>query len=233
MEDNNLVKLISGNGQIPFLRTIDGALLQAAVSDSRVLSSKKREFIFVQDEIADSFFIVKSGLFKLVKKVTADHTIVHDIITPDEMVGSLLMNTPGIKYPVSLQCILNGEVLAIPRSTYDAHWKNNPQLLHLMQMQTQRRIFSIQEIRNSSKFALEKRMAYVIKNYLAKIAPGQNSVLALTITRNDMADLVSSTVESVIRVFAKWSNMKITENVNNIELINLSSLDEHYLRQLP
>ena len=229
MSNTNLIKLVSGSTQLPLFRNLDSLTTQNALFDCRILSSKKREMLFEQGELADYFFIVKSGLYKLVKNVNSDCSIVHDIITPNEMVGSLLMNTPGIKYPVSLQCILSGEVVAIPRSTYESVWKNNPQLLHLMQLQTQKRILSIQELRNSSKFVLEKRMAYVLKHYLAKLATPNSSVLALTITRSDIADLVSSTVESVIRVFTKWSSLHIIENVQKKELIHLDKLENYYL----
>lgn len=230
MEDSKLIKLVSGNSQIPLFNNIDPITIQSAILNSKNLSSKKRELLFEQDELADSFYIVKSGLYKLVKNLGDNCTIVHDVITPNEMVGSLLMNTPGIKYPVSLQCILSGEVLAIPRSTFDSVWKNNSQLLLIMQMQSQKRILSIQELRNSSKFSLEKRMAYILKNYLAKLAPENSNILPLNITRNDTAGLVSSTVESVIRVFSKWSSLKITENINNTEIVHLDKLEDYYLR---
>jgi CRP-like cAMP-binding protein len=218
--------LISGNAQnIPLLKDLPYEVVQQSLTNSERLQIKKKQVVFEQGEIVEFFFISLTGLLKLSKKIDASIEIIHDIVGPNEIIAGLLMFGTADRYPVTLTAISNAELIAVPKNTYTQFWATNIKLLDKMQMQNQKRMLAMQELRNGLKFNVEKRMAWIVKYYLKKVNVSE-SIAELAMSRQDLSNLVGTTVESTIRVLSKWKKISIIENNEGKTLINISKLDE-------
>lgn len=218
--------LISGHAQnIPLLKDLPFELIQQSLKDSERLKVNKKQVVFEQGEIVEHFFISISGLLKLSKKIDESTEIIHDIVGPDEIIAGLLMFGTTERYPVTLTAISGSELIAIPKKTYTDVWSANINLIKKIQTQNQKRMLSMQELRNGQKFNVEKRIAWIVKYYLKKISVSE-SFAELTMSRQDLSNLVGTTVESTIRVLSKWKKCAIIENQDGRTIINIQKLDE-------
>ena len=217
--------LVSGNAQnITLFKDLPYDLVQQGLINSERLKIKKKQIVFEQGEIIENFYISLTGLLKLSKKIDESVEVIHDIVGPNEIIAGLLMFGTTERYPVTLTAITNSELIAVPKETYRLYWSNNIKLIEKIQTQNQKRMLSMQELRNGQKFKVEKRIAWIIKFYFKKISIS-DSLVALTLSRQELSDLVGTTVESTIRVLSKWKKSGIVEVVDGRTIINTTKLD--------
>ena len=73
----------------------------------------------------------------------------------------------------------------------------------------------------------EKRIAIFLLDLLERIQNtyGSTSRITIPLTRQDIADRVGSTVETVIRILSTWSKQKLIDTQDKyIEIPNMSTL---------
>lgn len=194
----------------------------------RIVKTKHREKLFRAGDEVHSFAIVLEGAYKLTKPtINGDDVIVH-FAMPGDIVGALLFSKPVTEYPVSVVSLGASQVAMIPKSTYLDIWANDLEILKRLNKIILSRMNCFQIEKTLIKSALPKKVA----NLLVTLVDNHNlknktdvSVLPIPLTRQEIADSLGATVESVIRVMSSWSHQGIIRTMDRqIEILKMDSI---------
>jgi CRP-like cAMP-binding protein len=196
-----------------FIEGLSEPVRRDLLEDAMLIELKNRSILFSQDEPAEAFFVVLSGVIKLTR-MQEEATTLLDLVSATEMIGSILMQEEVIlNYPVSAISMGESEVLRVPREIFLKSWVTNPAVNQLIQKQIHRRMTAFQQDRCMQRQSLEKRVAYFVVQRLQHL---EN----LSITRQEIADAIGTTSESVIRVLSLWEEKEwISSRSHQIKLL--------------
>jgi CRP-like cAMP-binding protein len=174
--------------------------------------------------------IVKEGKVKLVKHSDSGKDVILQIFAPGDMFGefALFDRKP---YPTSAQVMEPSSVLKLSRKEFLLFFGRHPFVATEMIMELGRQL---QEAHATIKSLAVDRVEQRIANILLKLAgklgnpEGAGIVLNLALTRQDLADMGGTTVETTIRVMSRFTKMKIIKPANGKILI----LDLQALRRI-
>jgi CRP-like cAMP-binding protein len=208
------------NGRWPTF--LNSRTKQLCIDNGRLIKGSKPIPLFSQGETADHFFLVLSGAVKLIKSLenskTKEPSLV-DIVGPADFIALLLMIDQGeTKYPVSAIPLGTVEVLEIPKQFFKQIWSKDSELMAHTFILVQQKMNRIQSDRCLQRMPLDKRVAHMLTE---KIAPIKN----IKITRQEIADCVGSTQESIIRLLSIWTKKNWLSTINQeIEIHELEKL---------
>lgn len=119
------------------------------------------------------------------------------------------------------------EVISIPKSTFSFFWKNNLDLMNRMNSILYQRMSTIQDDKMLFSSPLRNRIALLLLRHLEQVNGTSMQSLSLPLTRQEIADSLNVTVESVIRIMSEWTEEGILhrphekgpEKMNIAELI--------------
>lgn len=166
---------------------------------------KHRDFFFRAGDPADGFGLVMSGALKLLRHSPKGEDIIVHFAVQGDLAGGLLMNQPRISpFPVSAKAMGPTRVLAIPRRTFQEHWRTNADLMSRLNSILYRRMNNIQDDKTMFSSPLKVRIATLLLRHLDPAAGGDVQELSITLTRQEIADALGVAVESVIRSMRDW-----------------------------
>jgi len=198
-------------------------LIQGGVA----VSSKHRGVLFRAGEPAPSFMIVLIGAYKLFRQDLSGNETIMYFAGPGDLIGGPIMVRPEPIYPISAASIGESMVLRIPRETYLKSWANNVKLQQKLNEILFFRMNHIQEEKTSQRLPLAVKLALLLMTLVERYSNGSDHILPLPITRQELADSVGATVESVIRMLGEWNSAGILKlESRQIEVADLDRLFE-------
>lgn len=167
----------------------------------------KRESIFSEGDPSEWLYIVSKGKVKITKISHDGKEIILEIIPPLEFFGGIAV-LRGFPYPANAVAMEDTEVVKISRKNLMSIMDRFPSLMYCMATNIGDRIKGSHETLKS--IALEK-VESRIASLLIKLADkaGEKTADGLTInmklTKQDIAEMVGTTVETSIRTMSKFS----------------------------
>lgn len=154
---------------------------------------------------AHTFSIVLTGAFKLVRTTPRGEDAIVFFATPGEVIGGLVMLKDTGVYPVSAVALGPSTVLTMPKSTYASAWARNASIQAKLNSALYSRMSVLQEDKANSKMSLQQRIASLLLSLLDKQPANETNRIPIPLTRQEIADSVGSSVESVIRCMSELS----------------------------
>jgi CRP-like cAMP-binding protein len=194
-------------------------------NDAQIVVTHHRETLFRCGEDASCFGLVLSGAYKLIKPgVGGEDTILH-FSTPGDVIGAFIMSQEHPVYPLSAISMGPSRFLKIPKENYKIFWMNDAPLIFRVQNILSSRMSALQNQKAANKFPLQQKVAMLLIELLERQPKNGENVLALPLTRKEIADSLGSSVESVIRIMSEWSKLGfIQTNDQQIKIINLDQI---------
>ncbi len=187
---------------------------------------KRGEHAFSAGYQATHVYIILSGSAKLVRShPDGKERIVH-LLMRGEMFGAALVMQGGF-YPVNAIALEQSTVMKIEAKTFQDFFLLHPKVGQILIAQLGERIRQAHSDRVMSFDSTEKRIAIFLLDLLERIQNtyGSTSRITIPLTRQDIADRVGSTVETVIRILSTWSKQKLIDTQDKyIEIPNMSTL---------
>jgi CRP/FNR family transcriptional regulator len=176
-----------------------GAYLAAA-------SYKKKETIFSEGEPPDWFYIVSSGKVKITKISHEGKEIILEVISPNDIFGgvAVLKNFP---YPANAVAMEDTEVIKISRKNLMRLVDRFPNLMYCIALQLGDRMkSSYDSLKNIALERVEARIAALLLKLAGKVGVETKDglLIDMRLTKQDVADMVGTTVETSIRTFSKF-----------------------------
>jgi CRP/FNR family transcriptional regulator len=165
----------------------------------------KKEFIFSEGDPSEWLYIVKKGKVKITKLSTEGKELILEIVPPHEIFGGIAV-VRGFPYPANAVAMEDTEVLKISRKNLLSIMDRFPNLMYCMAMNIGDRIKGTHETLKS--IALEKvesRIASLLIKLSDKAGEKLPEGIAINmkLTKQDIAEMVGTTVETSIRTMSK------------------------------
>lgn len=205
--------------------------LSNLLSEGSVVSKSHRGVLFEMGQIASSFAIVLEGAFKLVKPTSSGDDFIIYFATSGDAIGALVMGQgEGMVYPIGVKSIGASRVCVIPKSTFHHYWKSNSQILLRLNSLLYSRMGFLQDEKTMMRAPLSHRISWFLLKMLERnsgVGISGDYTLPLPLTRQEIADHLGATVESVIRIMSQWSQEGIIKSADkHIEVSRVDYLVE-------
>ncbi|MBM4457549.1 MAG: Crp/Fnr family transcriptional regulator [Chloroflexi bacterium] len=190
---------------------------------------QKDDYIFREGEAPEALFIIKTGKVKVLRHSTDGKDVVLRVCGPGQMLGTVAVFDGG-GYPGTAQVIEACSVLIIARNDCLTLVNRYPifALTVITDLGTRLRS-SAEQIRSLAVERVEQRIARVLLK-LAESAgsdAAEGRVIEMPLTRQDVADMTGTTVETAIRVMSKFRrNELIRTRRGKVVLVSVAALQE-------
>ena len=179
----------------------DRARLAAATRQRRF---ERGATVFTQGQAADSVWAVKEGLVHIVKFGPGGRELVAEVIPPGELFGAIvaLENRP---YPATAVTAEASVVWSVPSTLARELCQKYPALRAAILEQVASRLRSAHErLQSVALEPVEQRLARLLLTLAGKFGQKQDGLMMVSATRQDLADMIGTTVETVIRITSRW-----------------------------
>ena len=165
-----------------------------------------REFIFTEGDPSLWLYLVRSGRVKILKHSRAGKDVVLELLGPGDIFGgvAVLEQRP---FPATAQAIESTEVLKIPRDALLALSGRHPSIVRELALMIGQRLRAAHEaVKMLAVERVESRLAATLMRLADREGkPSRAGVeLPYHLTRQSLADMAGTTVETTIRVVGRW-----------------------------
>ncbi|MBI5639294.1 MAG: Crp/Fnr family transcriptional regulator [Nitrospirae bacterium] len=168
---------------------------------------RKKESVFSEGDPSDWFYIITKGKVKITKLSHEGKEIILELISANDFFGGIAV-IRGFPYPANAVAMDDTEVLKISRKNLMSILDRFPNLMYCMATNIGDRIKGSHETLKS--IALEK-VESRIASLLIKLSDkaGEKTtegvIINMKLTKQDLAEMVGTTVETSIRTMSKLS----------------------------
>ena len=194
----------------PVFAAVPLADLQLLAATARQASYRAREVVFSEGEPALFFCVVRSGHVKIVRAGRGGRDVVLELLGPGEVFGGVAV-IERRDYPASAQATEASVVLKIPRDPLIALTERHPSVIREMALMIGRRLRGAHEsMRSLATDPVEARLAAALLRLAEREGRRERGGVALpSLTRQSLADMTGTTVETTIRVVSRWLKERI------------------------
>jgi CRP-like cAMP-binding protein len=203
MSAKDVATFLRGNpvfGGIP-VHEID--LLAGVVTEE---SHRARDYIFMEGDASRWLYVIKSGHVKIVRHSRTGKDVVLELLGPGEVFGGVAVIEKR-PYPAAAQVTEPTVVLKIPAEPLIALAERYPALIKEMALMIGRRLRAAHDsVRSLAVDPVEARLAAA----LLRLAEREGTrgrggtTLPFHLTRQSLADMTGTTVETTIRTLSRW-----------------------------
>ncbi|WP_258104296.1 response regulator [Marinoscillum sp. MHG1-6] len=168
--------------------------------DRKTRHFDKKESIFKQGDFPHYLYAIKSGKVKIFKINTDGKQFIHQILGPEEFMGqhALIQDVNHTEFAEALEPT---EVILIPRLDFqNLIFQNREVSSQFIKMLSKDIVDKEHELIGLAYDTLRKRTA----DNLIKLLDANNGSATINISRNDLASMVGTATESVIRVLSEF-----------------------------
>jgi len=179
-------------------------------------SYKKKETIFSEGEPPEWFYLVLAGKVKITKLSHEGKEIILEVISPTDIFGGVAV-IKGFPYPANAVAMEDSQVLKISRKNLMRLVDRFPNLMYCMAMQMGDRMKSSHDsLKNIALERVEARIAALLLKLAGKVGidTKQGTMIDMRLTKQDVADMVGTTVETSIRTFSKFKKQELLTEID-------------------
>jgi CRP-like cAMP-binding protein len=203
--------------------------LQALASVTHEQTYGPRDLVFVESEPAEWFCIVHTGRVKILRTSREGKDVVLDVLGPGDPFGGVAV-IERRPYPASAQAVEASVVLKIPADAIVALTERHPSIIREMALMMGRRLRAAHDsVQSLAIDPVEARLARTLL-WLAE-RDGTRGPRGLTLpfhlTRQTLADMTGTTVETAIRIMSRWlKEGLVRDDGEHLLVADLSALRE-------
>jgi CRP/FNR family transcriptional regulator len=167
---------------------------------------RKKETLFTEGEPPEWFFLVLAGKVKITKISHEGKEIILEVISPTDIFGGVAV-IRGFPYPANAVAMEDSEVLKISRKNLMRIVDRFPNVMYCIAMQLGDRMkSSYDSLKNIALERVESRIAALLLKLAGKVGieSKTGTLIDMRLTKQDVADMVGTTVETSIRTFSKF-----------------------------
>lgn len=190
----------------PVFADLPAREMQALRALAREETWRPREYIFMEGDAAAWLCIVKSGRVKILKHSKAGKDVVLELLGRGEVFGGVAV-IERRPYPATAQAVEPTVVLKIPADAVIALAERYPSIIREMALLIGRRLRAAHDsVKSLAVDPAEARLAAMLVRLAERdgTKTTQGLMLPFHLTRQSLADMTGTTVETAIRVVSRW-----------------------------
>jgi CRP/FNR family transcriptional regulator len=191
----------------------DDARRLAAVS--RAVPFKRGDRIFAEGDPSDDLLVIARGRVKVCKMTPAGKDVILEIFGPGDPLGAVAAYE-GRSYPASAVALEDTTCIQVPRESFFALLEQYPSLVRgLLVGLTQRLVELTNRLADLTGGRVEPRVARLFLKMAGEIGRAERDgvFIPMALSRQEIADLSGTTIETCIRIMSRWGkqNIVVTE----------------------
>ena len=176
----------------------------------------KKKDIFTEGDAPEWFYIVSKGKIKITKLSHDGKEIILELISPTDIFGgvAVLRNFP---YPANAVAMEDSEIIKISRKNLMRLVDRFPNLMYCIALQLGDRMkSSYDSLKNIALERVEARIAALLLKLANKVGLERPDgvLIDMRLTKQDVADMVGTTVETSIRTFSKFKKQGLLSDTD-------------------
>ena len=215
--------------KIPMFEFLEADELDRLYSLCATEKVAKGEYVFLECDQPRNLYVVVKGEVKLLKQTEDGRETIVEMAYPGEIFGEEAI-FDGQPYPMTAQALNDVELLAISRTDFFTFLRDNPDLALEIITELGNRL---REAQNTIRALAMERVEWRIARVLLMLSRKAGTVeedgvsIDLPLTRQDIADMAATTVETTIRVLSNFKKMGLVDTEKGkIILRDKKHLDE-------
>jgi CRP/FNR family transcriptional regulator len=188
--------------------------LEALAAAARERRCRSREYVFHEGEPAQWLYLVRSGRVRIVHHSHSGKDVVLELLGPGEIFGGVAVIEKR-PYPASAQAIEAGTVVQIPADVAIGLAGRHPSVVREMALLIGRRLRAAHDsVKSLAVDPVEARLAATLLRLSDRegVRTERGAELPFHLTRQALADMSGTTVETAIRVVSRWLRDRLVED---------------------
>jgi CRP/FNR family transcriptional regulator len=190
----------------PMFRRLDADDRRRIAAASVVRDFARGDEVFAEGDPGDAFYVVASGRVKVVKSTPAGKEIILEIFGAGDPLGAVVAYE-GRPFPATARALEPTRCIVTPREVFFRLLAEHPSLVRgLLSGLTLRLIELTNRLANLSGARVEERVARLFVQKLGELGRPERGghFLPLALSRQEIADLANTTIETAIRIMSRW-----------------------------
>lgn len=171
------------------------------------------DYIFFEGDPAHRLYIVQAGEVKLVKHSAGGQDVILQVFGAGQVFGGIAFLV-GKRYPASAQAQTDATILSISSETFEQIVHRYPEVaLTVIRVLGTRLMDTQEQVRQLVAERVERRLARILLRLADQVGvPAERGVrIDMPITRQDLADMTGTTLETVSRTISRWRREGIVD----------------------
>ncbi|MGE5815190.1 MAG: Crp/Fnr family transcriptional regulator [Acidobacteriota bacterium] len=167
---------------------------------------RRGETIFSEGDAAESFYVVADGRVKIAKMTPAGNELILEIFGVGDPLGAVAVYE-GLPFPATATAIEDTTCVLIPRQQFFALLEQYPSLVRgLLLGLTTRLVEMTNRLAELTRTRVESRLARLFIKMADQSGRTdmRGLVIPTTLSRQELADLTGTTIETAIRIMSRW-----------------------------
>lgn len=207
MEFKNILK------SIPLLSKLEDSSIEPILNSLIQKEYKRNDYIFYEGEEANAFGIVIEGRVKIVKHSIDGKEVIIRIIPEKHIFGEVAM-FDNLPYPASAVAMQDSKILIFEKANFLSAIKKEPSIAWEIIIDLSRKLRDAsQALKEVAAERVEKRIASLLMRLGEYYGVKRGEIIELNfpITRQEIADMCGTTVETTIRVMSRFTKEGMIE----------------------
>lgn len=215
-------------GEIPILRRLGEEDRRAMAAVMVPVAFDRGEELFAQGDPGEWLFFVLEGHVKISKMTPTGREVILEIFGPGDPVGAVAVYERR-PFPASARALDPTRCLRVPRESFFRLLAERPTLLAgLLGGLTLRLMELTDRLVELTGARVEERLARLLLKQVAELGrPERGGVfLPLHLSRQELADLAGTTLETAIRIMSRWGKRRwVVTEADGFLLLDSAALE--------
>lgn len=196
---------------MPVFRSLSPVDRETVARAASVRRYDKGETIFEEGQPSDTFYTIASGRVKIFKMLPSGKDLILEIFGKGDPLGAVAAYD-GRPFPASAVALEETTCLMIPRTDFFRLLEQHPSLVRgLLQGLTLRLVELTNRLAELSGGTIERRFARLFLKLSSEMGRKERggTFVPLTLSRQELADMTGTTIETCIRIMSRWGKQQI------------------------
>lgn len=171
----------------------------------------KGQTIFVESAAADAFYTIASGRVKIFKTLPSGKDVILEVFGQGDPLGAIAAYD-GRPFPASAVALEDTTCVVIARDVFFRLLEQHPSLVRGLMLGLTIRLTELtNRLATLSGARVEPRLARVFLKMADEMGrpDGGGTSIPLALSRQELADLSGTTIETAIRIMSRWGKQGI------------------------
>jgi len=204
--------------------------LKESASYIQVKKYPKGEYIFFEEEAEPGIFILVEGLVKIIKETSDGRSVIVRLVFPGEVFGWIEWGKSVPKFKYTAMAALPSTLLYISNKDFINLAIKYPAIAIKLTCDATHNLLQTYEVLKSiASGKVEERIAKLLLELAEKAGEKKDGkiVIKLPLTRQDIAEMTGTTVETTIRIMSRWKKQGIINTERGyIEILKKEELEK-------
>lgn len=177
----------------------------------RAFEFSRGDVVFAEGDPADRLYLVAAGRVKIFRVTPGGDELILCVFGAGDPLGAVAVYE-GKPFPASAVALEPSTCLAIDRAAFFALLECTPTLVRGLLLDLTRRLVELTaRLGDLTGGRVEQRLARFFLKLAGEVGrPGRDGiVIPMRFTRQELADLTGTTVETAIRILSRWGKQRL------------------------